>query len=121
MYRHRTLPTWRILRLASTLFVSAFDAGWKGHESATYKVMEMPHGPLYRGFQRMFDAFAAETDAPCERQVAVIEAELKARVHHHKTTGPPHQWTMLTTVWSAPCTLRECACRAITAASPPGV
>ncbi|MFF2512404.1 hypothetical protein [Streptomyces sp. NPDC058086] len=40
----------------STMFVSAFDAGWEGHESATYKVMETPHGPLFRGFRRMFDA-----------------------------------------------------------------
>ncbi|ANZ14438.1 hypothetical protein SNOUR_05595 [Streptomyces noursei ATCC 11455] len=50
------LPTWRIIRLDSTLFVSAFDAGWEGHESATYKVMETPHGPLYQGFRRMFEA-----------------------------------------------------------------
>lgn len=56
VYRYRMLPTWRIIRLDSTLFVSAFDAGWEGHESATYKVMETPHGPLYRGFRRMFEA-----------------------------------------------------------------
>ncbi|MET7697354.1 helix-turn-helix transcriptional regulator [Streptomyces sp. NPDC005485] len=56
VYRYRMLPTWRLIRTDSTMFVSAFDAGWEGHESATYKVMETPHGPLFRGFSRMFEA-----------------------------------------------------------------
>ncbi len=56
VYRYRLLPTWRVIRCDTTLYVSAFDAGWEGHESATYKVMETPHGPLYRGFRRMFEA-----------------------------------------------------------------
>ena len=56
VYRYATLPTWRLIRTGSTLFVGAFDAGWEGHESATYKVMATPHGPLYRGFRRMFEA-----------------------------------------------------------------
>ncbi|MGW7363057.1 helix-turn-helix domain-containing protein [Streptomyces sp. NPDC054841] len=56
VYRYGMLPTWRIIRTDSTMFVGAFDAGWEGHESATYKVMETPHGPFYRGFLRMFDA-----------------------------------------------------------------
>lgn len=60
VYLYRTLPTWRIFRLDTTMYVSAFDAGWEGHESATYKVMETPHGPLYRGFRRMFDALTNE-------------------------------------------------------------
>ena len=59
-YRYRLLPTWRIIRCDSTLYVSAFDANWEGHESATYKVMETPHGPLYRGFRRMFEAMMDE-------------------------------------------------------------
>jgi transcriptional regulator with XRE-family HTH domain len=56
VWRYRMLPTWRLIRTDSTMFVSAFDAGWEGHESATYKVMATPHGPLYRGFRRMFEA-----------------------------------------------------------------
>ncbi|MDH2389040.1 MULTISPECIES: helix-turn-helix domain-containing protein [Streptomyces] len=56
VYRYAMLPTWRIIRTDSTMFVGAFDAGWEGHESATYKVMETSHGPLYRGFRRMFEA-----------------------------------------------------------------
>ncbi|MFI8829025.1 helix-turn-helix domain-containing protein [Streptomyces sp. NPDC053431] len=56
VYRYRQLPTWRIIRLDGTMFVGAFDAGWEGHESATYKVMETPHGPFYRGFRRMLEA-----------------------------------------------------------------
>ncbi|MFJ3826252.1 helix-turn-helix domain-containing protein [Streptomyces nodosus] len=56
VYRYRLVPTWRLIRTDSTMFVGAFDAGWEGHESATYKVMETPHGPLFRGFRRMFEA-----------------------------------------------------------------
>ncbi|MEU1373152.1 helix-turn-helix transcriptional regulator [Streptomyces triculaminicus] len=55
VYRYGMLPTWRLIRADNTMFVSAFDAGWEGHESATYKVMERPHGPLFRGFRRMFE------------------------------------------------------------------
>ncbi|MEU8550184.1 helix-turn-helix transcriptional regulator [Streptomyces roseoverticillatus] len=56
VFRYRMLPTWRIIRLDTTMFVSAFDAGWEGHESAVYKVVETLHGPLYRGCRRMFEA-----------------------------------------------------------------
>lgn len=56
VWRYRMLPTWRVIRTDGTMFVGAFDAGWEGHESALYKVMETPHGPLYRGFRRMFQA-----------------------------------------------------------------
>ncbi|MFF9977583.1 helix-turn-helix domain-containing protein [Streptomyces erythrochromogenes] len=56
VYRYAMLPTWRLIRADSTMFVGAFDAGWEGHESATYKVMETPHGPLFKGFRRMFEA-----------------------------------------------------------------
>lgn len=56
VWRYRMLPTWRLIRTDDTMFVGAFDSGWEGHESATYKVMETPHGPLYRGFRRMFEA-----------------------------------------------------------------
>jgi transcriptional regulator with XRE-family HTH domain len=62
VYRYRMLPTWRLIRTGSTMFVGAFDAGWEGHESATYKVMETPHGPLYRGFRRMFEAIIDGAD-----------------------------------------------------------
>jgi hypothetical protein len=61
-YRYRIFPTWRIIRLDTTMYVSAFDAGWEGHESATYKVMETPHGPLYRGFRRMFEALIGDAE-----------------------------------------------------------
>ncbi|MFJ2878818.1 helix-turn-helix domain-containing protein [Streptomyces sp. NPDC086796] len=54
-YRYRQLPTWRIIRAGSTMFVGTFDRGWEGHESAMYKLMETPHGPLFGGFRRMFE------------------------------------------------------------------
>ncbi|MEU9338056.1 helix-turn-helix domain-containing protein [Streptomyces sp. NPDC048290] len=60
VWRYQTLPTWRLIRTDSTLFVGAFDAGWEGHESATYKVMATSHGPLFRGFRRMFEAILAD-------------------------------------------------------------
>ncbi|MGJ5897552.1 XRE family transcriptional regulator [Streptomyces sp. V2] len=60
VWRYRMLPTWRIIRTDSTMFVGAFDVGWEGHESATYKIMATPHGPLFRGFTRMFDAIVAD-------------------------------------------------------------
>ncbi|HEY5833456.1 helix-turn-helix domain-containing protein [Streptomyces sp.] len=60
VHRYRALPTWRIIRCDSTMYVSAFDAGWEGHESAVYKIMATPHGPLYRGFRRMFDALITD-------------------------------------------------------------
>jgi hypothetical protein len=63
------------------VYVSAFDAGWEGHESATYEVMETPHGPLYRGFRRMFDALLGEAEQGIwQGGRPVIEAESKARV-----------------------------------------
>ncbi|MFJ1938843.1 MULTISPECIES: helix-turn-helix domain-containing protein [unclassified Kitasatospora] len=55
VYRYSAVPVWRIIRLDRTLFVGAFDADWEGHESATYKVLATPHGPLYRGWRRQFD------------------------------------------------------------------
>jgi hypothetical protein len=61
-YRYRILPTWRIIRLDTTMYVSAFDASWEGHESATYTLMETPSGPLHRGFRRMFDALIGDAE-----------------------------------------------------------
>ncbi|GGZ99423.1 hypothetical protein GCM10010371_68570 [Streptomyces subrutilus] len=56
VYRYGMLPTWRIIRADDVMFVGAFDAGWEGHQSATYKVVATPHGPLFRGHRRMFEA-----------------------------------------------------------------
>ncbi|MFI6285530.1 helix-turn-helix domain-containing protein [Streptomyces sp. NPDC051018] len=62
VYRYGMLPTWRVIRADSTMFVGAFDAGWEGHESATYKVMATPHGPLFRGFNRMIEAIISSAE-----------------------------------------------------------
>ncbi|MFF7634716.1 helix-turn-helix domain-containing protein [Kitasatospora sp. NPDC008050] len=56
VYRYDSLPVWRIIRLDSTLYVGAFTGTWEGHESATYKLVRTPHGPLYHGFLRLFDS-----------------------------------------------------------------
>lgn len=62
VYRYRTLPVWRIIRLDRTLFVGSFDTDWEGHESATYKVLPTPHGPLYRGWRRQFDVMVENAE-----------------------------------------------------------
>ena len=56
VYRYATLPVWRIIRLDTTLYVAAFAGAWEGHESATYKLLATPHGPLHAGFRRQFDS-----------------------------------------------------------------
>lgn len=62
VYRYRTLPTWRVIRLDTVMYVGAFDAGWEGHESATYKLIETSHGPLWRGHRRQFEALIQDAE-----------------------------------------------------------
>jgi hypothetical protein len=45
------LPTWRIIGLDSTLFVSAFGESHEGM-SPMYRLAGSPHGSLHRGFSR---------------------------------------------------------------------
>lgn len=49
------LPTWRVIGLDSTLFVSAFGESHEGHTSPMYRLAGSPHGALHRGFQRFTD------------------------------------------------------------------
>lgn len=49
------LPTWRVIGLDSTLFVSAFGDSHEGHTSPMYKITGSPHGALHRGFRRFMD------------------------------------------------------------------
>ncbi|WP_406088021.1 hypothetical protein [Kitasatospora purpeofusca] len=51
-----------MIRLDKTLYVSVFDTDWEGHESATYKVLATPYGPLYRGWRRMVDAMVDDAE-----------------------------------------------------------
>jgi len=46
------LPTWRVIGLDSTLFVSAFGETTEGHTSPMYRLAGSPHGALHRGFRR---------------------------------------------------------------------
>lgn len=61
VYRYRTLPVWRAIRLGSVMYVGAFDAEWEGHESATYKLVRTPGGPLWAGLARLFDAMVEDS------------------------------------------------------------
>ena len=49
------LPTWRLIGLDNTLFVSAFGETHEGHTSPMYKITPSPHGALHRGFRRFVD------------------------------------------------------------------
>jgi hypothetical protein len=55
VYGYDALPVWRLIGIDDTLYVSTFAEAWEGHESAVYKVVPTPLGPLHRGFQRMFE------------------------------------------------------------------
>jgi transcriptional regulator with XRE-family HTH domain len=46
------LPTWRLIGLDDTLFVSAFGERHEGHTSPMYKITGSPHGALHRGYRR---------------------------------------------------------------------
>jgi hypothetical protein len=59
------LPTWRVIGLDSTLFVSAFGESHEGHMSPMYRLAGSPHGALHRGFRR----FIAELRRTARRVV----------------------------------------------------
>ncbi len=52
VHTYDVLPTWRVIGLDSTLFVSAFGDNHEGHTSPMYKITGSPHGALHRGFRR---------------------------------------------------------------------
>lgn len=49
------LPTWRVIALDSTMFVSAFGESHEGHTSPMYRLAGSPHGALHRGFRRFIE------------------------------------------------------------------
>ena len=51
-YLYTMLPTWRVISLDGTMFVSAFGETHEGHTSPMYRLTSSPHGPLYRGLRR---------------------------------------------------------------------
>jgi transcriptional regulator with XRE-family HTH domain len=54
-YVYDILPTWRVIGLDATLFISAFGESHEGHTSPMYKLTGSPHGALHRGFHRFMD------------------------------------------------------------------
>jgi transcriptional regulator with XRE-family HTH domain len=53
VYLYDLLPTWRVIVLDETMFVSAFGADSEGHTSPMYKITSSAHvGALHRGFRR---------------------------------------------------------------------
>lgn len=53
IYLYDLLPTWRVIALDETMFVSAFGADSEGHTSPMYKITSSAHvGALHRGFRR---------------------------------------------------------------------
>jgi hypothetical protein len=49
------LPTWRIIRLDGTLYLSAFGQWSEGHRSGMYKLTAAANGVLHAGFVRHFE------------------------------------------------------------------
>ncbi|MGH3793905.1 MAG: hypothetical protein ACRDSP_03355 [Pseudonocardiaceae bacterium] len=53
IYLYDLLPTWRVIALDETLFVSAFGQDTEGHTSPMYKISTAAYGgALHRGFRR---------------------------------------------------------------------
>lgn len=61
-YRYSTVPTWRIIAVDDTLFVSTFDAEWEGHASPIYRIGIEGGGALHRGFRRMFQEMTSTAE-----------------------------------------------------------
>lgn len=55
LHLYAMLPTWRVIGLDDTLFVSAFGENHEGHTSSMYRITGSPHGALHRGFRRFLD------------------------------------------------------------------
>jgi hypothetical protein len=51
-YLYTMLPTWRVISLDGTMFVSAFGETHEGHTSPMYRLTSSPHGALHRGLRR---------------------------------------------------------------------
>lgn len=49
------LPTWRVISLDGTMFVSAFGETHEGHTSPMYRLTGSVHGALHRGFRRFVE------------------------------------------------------------------
>jgi hypothetical protein len=60
-YRYTSLPVWRIVTVAVTAFLSAFDEDWEGHASPVHRIEESD-GALFKGFRRMLNDFAATAE-----------------------------------------------------------
>jgi hypothetical protein len=52
---YRDLPTWRMIRLDDTLYLSAFGKWSEGHRSGMYKLTAAANGVLHAGFLRHFE------------------------------------------------------------------
>ena len=62
VYLYDQVPVWRVIRLDTVMFVSTFGT-WEGHESAMYKIIGTPRGPLFHGLLRHIEALTTPTPA----------------------------------------------------------
>ncbi|MER7556887.1 helix-turn-helix transcriptional regulator [Nocardioides sp. NPDC126508] len=60
VYLYDQMPVWRVIRLDTVMFVSTFGT-WEGHESAMYKIIATPRGPLFHGLMRHIEALTTPT------------------------------------------------------------
>lgn len=54
-YLYSLLPTWRVITIDDTMFVSAFGETHEGHTSPMYRITGTNSGALHRGFLRFCD------------------------------------------------------------------
>lgn len=62
VYWYRQVPTWRMIALDETMFVSVFDTSTEGHAGSLYQLVPAPRCVLYRGYRRMFEALRVDAE-----------------------------------------------------------
>lgn len=62
VYLYDQIPVWRVIRLDTVMFVSTFGT-WEGHESAMYKIIATPRGPIFHGLARHIEALTMPSAA----------------------------------------------------------
>ncbi|MEI7055632.1 helix-turn-helix transcriptional regulator [Nocardioides sp. CCNWLW239] len=62
VYLYDQMPVWRVIRLDTVMFVATFGT-WEGHESAMYKIIATPRGPVFHGLVRHIEALTTPAAA----------------------------------------------------------
>jgi hypothetical protein len=52
---YNTLPTWRLIRVDQTIYLSMFNGATEGHQSAIYRLSAAQYNLLHTGFSRQYE------------------------------------------------------------------